>query len=1118
MIRTRQGFPVGLVIWLLLSSPAAAGSLLHHDLEVSIDPAGHALAARDRIAFPATTPREVVVLLHPGLAPHVEESAATLTPLEGGAGGTYAERYRLTLPPGVNEVGIAYRGVIDHPLEEVGEEYARGQRETRGTVSPGGVFLSGSSQWYPQIEAGGTFTFALSVELPEGWDAVSQGTRSLHEIASGRRRVRWESAEPQDELYLVADRYTEYGARAGAVAAMVFLRAPDDALARHYLEATTGYLALYSSLIGPYPYGKWAAVENFWETGYGMPSFTLLGPKVIRFPFVLHSSYPHEILHSWWGNGVFADAASGNWSEGLTAYLADHLVKEQRGEGAEYRQSTLQKYADYVLAGRDLPLADFRARHGSVTEAVGYGKSLMLFHMLRLELGDETFVAGLRELWTRRRFSTASFTDVRRAFEQASARQLDWFFDQWVTRTGAPEIRLQQARVAGPDGRDLVLTLEQTQAGEPYRVRVPVAVTVEGVPEAVVAAVEMTGRTVEATLPRLPGRPRRVDIDPEFDLFRRLDRNENPPALSRAFGADKALVLLPSGATPALAAAYRTLAGALEHSGPGQVEVREDRTLAELPGDRAVFLLGWENRFLPAIRTAIAGYDAAIADRDVRLERATLPRAGHAFVITARHPASTELALSWAALDDPAAAEGLGRKLPHYNKYSYLAFEGAEPANVAKGRWPVTGSPLTRPVAGADAPSPTPSMTRLPKRAALAVLPPRFSRERMIEDVRALAAPQLGGRGFGTAGLEQAAERIAAAFAAAGLKPAGDTPGSWFQSFAARGGNPPREAVLKNVVGVVPGTSGDLDRDLLVIGAHYDHLGDGDPGCLPANGGRVHPGADDNASGVAVLLELARALWKADRPARTVVFVAFAGEEAGRLGSSHFVTAPAFPPGRTLAMVDLDTVGRLDGRKILVLGGASAPEWVHILRGAGYLAGVDTAMAAGDLDASDDVTFRRSGVPAVQLFGGPSADYHRPTDLPERIDGPGLEKVILLAAEVVGYLASPGARLNAAGATPGQPSGGGDRSAAGERQVSLGVVPDFAFAGPGIRLEGVVPGSPAEAAGLRAGDVLLAVDGKELPGLKALSALLKTLTPGKVGLTYLRDGRELAASASLAPR
>jgi hypothetical protein len=533
--------------------------------------------------------------------------------------------------------------------------------------------------------------------------------------------VRWDAPEPQDDLYLVADRYTEYTAKAGAVDAMVFLRTPDAALARQFLNATTGYLALYSTLIGPYPYGKWAAVENFWETGYGMPSFTLLGPKVMRFPFILHSSYPHEILHSWWGNGVFAETSGGNWSEGLTAYLADHLVKEQGGEGAEYRQATLQKYADYVLGGRDLPLADFRSRHGSVTEAVGYGKSLMLFHQLRRELGDETFVAGLRALWSRKRFASASFDDVRRAFEQASGKELGWFFDQWVSRTGAPEIRLHQVRAAGADGRDLVLTLEQTQAGDSYRIRVPVAVTVEGLPEAVVAVVAMAGRTVETTLPRLPGRPLRVDVDPGFDVFRRLDRSEMPPAMSQAFGADQALVLIPANAPPALAAAYRVLATALEHSGPGDVEVREDREIDELPRDRAVFLLGWENRFLPAVRTAIARYDAAIGDDDVRLERSTLPRRGHTYVFTARHPANPGLSLSWAALDDPSAAEGLGRKLPHYNKYSYLAFEGAEPTIVAKGRWPVIDSPLTRLLVKDEASGPSPAMAHLPKRAPLAM-------------------------------------------------------------------------------------------------------------------------------------------------------------------------------------------------------------------------------------------------------------------------------------------------------------------------------------------------------------------------------------------------------------
>ncbi|HEY5997770.1 MAG TPA: M20/M25/M40 family metallo-hydrolase [bacterium] len=1099
---------------MLLTASAAvrAEPAVRHELAVTIEPAAHTIAVRDTLTFPAPPTAPVVIRLHPGMQPAVAEAGARLE--EAGSDAEFA-RYRLVLPAGAAVATLAYRGAIDHPIEQVGEEYARGQKETRGTISDAGVFLTGASGWYPALEAGGTVTFSLAVDLPEGWDAVSQGSRTAHAVEAGRRRVRWACEVPQDDIALVADRWTEYRDRAGDVEALVFLREPDGALARQYLDATTGYLDLYAKLIGPYPYGTWSTVENFWETGYGMPSFTLLGPKVIRFPFILHTSFPHEILHSWWGNGVFVDYGSGNWSEGLTAYLADHLDKEQRGEGAEYRRTTLQKYADFVLAGRDLPLTAFRSRHGSVTEAVGYGKTLMLFHMLRLEIGDDAFVAGLRGFWREKRFSTASFADVRAAFERAAGRDLGWFFDQWVTRTGAPQLRLREARPAGAGDRDLAVVIEQAQEGAPYRMRVPLAVTVEGSAQAVTAVVEMTGRTAETTVRDLPGKPVRVDVDPAFDVFRRLDVHETPPSLSRAFGAEQALVVLPAAAPPDLAAAYRTLAGLLEHSGPGRVETVEDAALAELPRDRAVFVLGWENRFFPAARDAAAALGAVFGENDVRLEQAPIARRGNAFVLCARHPADPALTLSWAALDVPAAAEGLGRKLPHYGKYGFLAFEGAEPANIAKGLWPTSGSPLTRVLAPGGAP---PAPGKLPPRTPLATLPPRFSQERMLGDVRALADPGLCGRGFGAPELDRAAELIAAAFAAAGLRPGGDG-GTWFQAFAASGGAPAREASLKNVVGVLPGSRPELPRALLVIGAHYDHLGLGDPGCLPENRGRTHPGADDNASGVAVMLELARTLWKEAPPARTVVFVAFAGEEQGRLGSKHFLSRPEYGADRTFAMVNLDTVGRLEGRKALILGGASAREWVHIFRGAGYLAGVETALAAGDLDASDDVTWRAAGVPAVQIFGGPSPDYHRPGDTADRIDGAGLVKIAGLAAEVVGHLAGAEARLTppdtaappAAGPQPG-PAG------EGERKVSLGVVPDFAFTGPGVRLDGVVSGSPAEAAGLHAGDILLAIDGRALAGLKALSAELKALQPGKVALRFTRGGEERTAEAQLVPR
>ncbi len=149
-------------------------------------------------------------------------------------------------------------------------------------------------------------------------------------------------------MYLVAGQWTEYARDGAGVTAMAFLRTPDEGLANRYLDATERYIRMYNDLIGPYPYGKFALVENFWETGYGMPSFTLLGPRIIRFPFILTSSYPHEILHNWWGNGVYVDYATGNWCEGLTAYLADHLIQEQRGTATTYRETTLQKYTDYA--------------------------------------------------------------------------------------------------------------------------------------------------------------------------------------------------------------------------------------------------------------------------------------------------------------------------------------------------------------------------------------------------------------------------------------------------------------------------------------------------------------------------------------------------------------------------------------------------------------------------------------------------------------------------------------------------------------------------------------------------------------------------------------------------
>jgi hypothetical protein len=266
---------------------------------------------------------------------------------------------------------------------------------------------------------------------------------------------------------------------------------------------------------------------------------------------------------------------------------------------------------------------------------------------------------------------------------------------------------------------------------------------------------------------------------------------------------------------------------------------------------------------------------------------------------------------------------------------------------------------------------------------------------------------------------------------------------------------------------------------------------------------------------VAVLIELARLLSGSFKPDRSIVFIAFTGEESGRLGSRHYVgNEKRYPAAKCIGMVNLDTVGRLGNRKLLVLGAGSAREWEHVLRGAGAVAGVAVEMVAEDLDSSDQKSFEEAGVPAVQLFSGPHPDYHRPGDTIEKVDAQGLVKVAAVTRNVVEYLANAEAALTSAGKEPtkaGEPKK--------ERRVSIGTIPDFAYKGDGVRLSGVVPGSPAEDAGMKEGDVIIKLDETPIRTLKDFSEVLKSSNPGdRKTVVYMREGKEKKVEVTLRER
>ena len=699
-------------LFIVISAAVSAGSTIHHKLSVTIDPAKHSFEAVDQITIPASQIKSNMYFLLNGDLNIVSETPGVTVKLE--EGGIKAEdfgmdredfhlasefkqnKYTLNISDEIKgdlTFTVKFGGVINYPIKQIGEEYARGFSQTPGIIDEKGVYLGGSTYWIPWFNDN-WISFELAAAMPKGWSVVSQGKRTHNELKDEMQTSIWNSPEPMEEVYLIAAKFNEYSKAAGAIDVMAFLRTPDETLANKYLETTAQYLEMYRKLIGPYPFTKFALVENFWETGYGMPSFTLLGEQIIRFPFILHSSYPHELLHNYWGNSAYVDFKSGNWCEGLTAYMADHLIAEQRGQADEYRRTTLQKYTDYVNESNDFPLNKFISRTNPSSEAIGYGKNSMLWNMLRDLVGDELFIKGFQKFYRDNKFKSVSYTDIRTAFESVTGKDLKSFFDQWVNRTGAPELSISNVKCEKKNNEFLLgFTLKQLQEEEAYSLDIPVAVSFAKSP--VIKKVAMTTKEQNYEL-TFPENPLLVQIDPQFNLFRKLNNNEIPPSLSKIFGSEELLILLPSNAVKEKLESYLELAKIWSEDKTKKIEVTSDSEYDELPEDKSIWIFGMENKFSRNYKRRFERLrKRTLILTTVTLGRNSFPVRNNSFIISVRHPQNPNNVLVYLATDNKEAVSGLAKKLPHYGKYSYLVFEGNEPTNTGKGEWSSVNSPLT---------------------------------------------------------------------------------------------------------------------------------------------------------------------------------------------------------------------------------------------------------------------------------------------------------------------------------------------------------------------------------------------------------------------------------------
>ena len=1104
----------------------AQTTLIHHEINALIKPEASYLEVTDQITIDKSLVKEGLKFkLHSALNVEPNEMIKPLDGTEtaedigmdlddaGSKSTLQLKEYQVLPSKNFNEnlqLTVKYKGEIKSPVKQSKENYARGFSESPGIIWEQGVYLAGSTYWVPYFKDE-LVSFNLTTKSPVGWKTVTIGKRTLDEKKGDIHIDKWESPTPQEEVFLIAAPFNEYAYPMGAITAYAFLRTPDEGLANKYLETTAQYMEMYRKLIGPFPYTKFALVENFWETGYGMPSFTLLGEKIIRFPFILHSSYPHELLHNYWGNSVYIDFNTGNWCEGLTAYMADHLIKEQRGQADEYRSETLQKFTNYVTPQNDFPLNKFKSRHDSPSEAIGYGKTSMVFHMLRRKVGDEQFTRAFQVFYRNNKFKRASFDDIRKSFEEVSGKDLKWYFDQWINRTGAPKIVLENVKVNSARGsQNVSFTLEQLQNEDVFYLDVPVVVVTKGGNK--YQTVEMNDRKVTYSI-TVNDEPLEILVDPQFDLMRILDPKESPPTFTKAYGSDQTLIILPSSDHKNYDL-YKNFVDLWTSGNENKFDVNSEKEVDELPSNKTVMLFGENNKFASVVNNSLQQYNSEIMNSGIKYGKREIPFEDNSFFISVVNPKNDNEVITLLSIGNKNAVEGLNNKLPHYGKYSYLAFNGSEPTNVDKGIWPVNNSPLFYKI-NSMAPD---VAVKFEQRKALAELAPVFSADRMMETVKYLASDELKGRGIGTPELDKAADYIARKFEEYGLLPGSDD-GTYFQTWT-QDVLDKKNLTLKNVVGIIPGTNSDLS-DAVIISAHYDHLGMGWPYVKKGNEGKIHNGADDNASGVAVMLELAKSLGKTAKPGRTIIFIAFTAEEAGLVGSRYFAANyKKYPVDKIFAIINLDTVGRLFGNKLMVLNSNTAREWKFIFMGTDFTTGIPTELVTQDLDASDQTAFIEKGVPGIQLFyTGVKSDYHVPEDDADKIDADGLVKVATVSKEVLEYLAERPNPIPFTGTKKEGSDKQSDTKPTTERRASTGAMPDFAFSGEGVRISGVSDDSPAAKAGLQKGDVITACNGKHIKNLTDYSNFLKEHKPGDtVKFTIDRGGESKEVSVTLMER
>lgn len=645
------------------------GVIQNHTIDIAVDIKSGSIDGSDTITY-KNRPDKIDLLIRKGsevLSIFIGEKEINFTAIATGGRESGLIRIKAGLPDGADAAkGVRIRFRSSFPsIESARQEIRRGVAHVRdGVIGDEGVFLPSSSAWYPQ-EENGLATFDLKVRLPAGYTSVSEGERMSAQRDGAVITQRWRSARPVDGADLVAARFIVEKARHGAIDIYTFFFSKDERLSKLYIDKTKAYLDRYSEEFGPYPFEKFAVVESFLPTGYGMPSFTLLGSTVLRLPFIPDTSLGHEIAHNWWGNSVYIDDSKGNWVEALTTYTADYRYERQKSaiDAMTFRLSKLRGYMNFA-SDTNLALKDFTDATTIESRAVGYNKGVMVFNMLSMKIGEKAFSEGLKSLYRDYAFKEASWADIKSVFEKASGKDLKRFFDEWIDSVGGPSINLEKAE-ASRVGTRYNIAMKLSQKAPAYELTLPVLVTTGDGEEWREVTIDTERAEVDI---EVGGRPLSVEIDPEYQVFRLLSDEELPPSFASILGDKNGIIAIPDKD----AGAYEELAGLISKDFGLSVRKASEVTEEDLHA-RSVLVVGEDNILLEKTRPAIDGARVDISPDAFTIDGRQFPRKAHTVAVAVKNPTAPGRVICYILGEEQGVNEA-GRRLRYFTEWSYLVF------------------------------------------------------------------------------------------------------------------------------------------------------------------------------------------------------------------------------------------------------------------------------------------------------------------------------------------------------------------------------------------------------------------------------------------------------------